>query len=63
LNTVITQGAQKALEAGEIPAGLTREALMVYREIAIRQIARGADNNGVQALRLKIIEEALKKLQ
>jgi hypothetical protein len=56
------QGAQRALQTGEIPAGITRQALMVYREIAKRQIARELDNNGVQALRVKVIEEVLKKI-
>jgi hypothetical protein len=36
---------------------------MVAKEIAQRAIARGIDKGGVQAVRLKIIEEALKKIK
>ncbi len=57
------QGAQRALQSGEVPAGLTRQSLLVYKELAQRAIERGADKLGVQAVRLKIIEEALKKLK
>lgn len=56
-------GAQQALQSGQVPAGLTRETLMVAREIARRAIERGIDKGGVQAARLKIIEEALKKVK
>src|SRR5205807_4027387 len=48
------EGAQRALEIGEVPAGLTRQTLMVAREIARRAIERGIDKGGVQAARLKI---------
>jgi RHS repeat-associated protein len=60
------QGALDALESlkagGQLPAGITRETLETYQEIAVRQIARGADVNGAQAVRLEVINEALKKL-
>ena len=36
---------------------------MVAREIAKRAIERGIDKGGVQAARLKIIEEALKRIK
>ena len=55
------EGAQQAIASGEVPVGITRETLMVAKEIAQRAIARGIDKGGVQAVRLKIIEEALKK--
>jgi hypothetical protein len=57
------QGAQRALASGELPAGLTREALMVYAEVARRYIEQGRDASGVQALRLEIIKQALEKLK
>jgi RHS repeat-associated protein len=57
------EGAQQAVASGEVPAGLTRQTLMVAKEIAQRAIARGIDKGGVQAVRLKIIQEALKKIK
>ena len=36
---------------------------MVAKEIARRAIERGIDKGGVQAARLKIIEEVFKKLE
>jgi hypothetical protein len=57
------EGAQRALETGEVPVGLTRQTLMVAKEIARRAIERGIDKGGVQAARLKIVEEALKKVK
>jgi hypothetical protein len=56
-------GAQQAIASGEVPAGLARQTLMVAKEIAQRAIARGIDKGGVQAVRLKIIQEALKKIR
>ena len=57
------KGAEEALKSGEVPKGLTKQTLMVAKEIAKRQIARGLDSNGVQAVRLKIVEEALKRIK
>jgi RHS repeat-associated protein len=57
------EGAQRAVASGEVPAGLTRQALLVYREIAKRAIEKGIDKGGVQAARLKIIEQALGKMK
>lgn len=57
------QGAEQALESGEVPAGLARQTLMVAKEIAKRAIEKGIDKGGVQAGRLKIIEESLKKIK
>ncbi len=57
------EGAKQSLGNLSIPSGLSREALLVYREIARRAIERGVDKAGVQALRMKIINEALKKLK
>ena len=37
------RGAQHALQSGEVPAGLTRQTLLVAKEIAERAIARGMD--------------------
>jgi hypothetical protein len=54
--------AQRALAdilaGGRIPPGLTREALIAYGEVARRSL----DSNGVQAVRIKIITEALKRI-
>ena len=57
------EGAQQAIASGEVPAGITRQTLMVAKEIAQRAIARGIGKGGVQAVRLKIIQEALKKIK
>lgn len=57
------EGAEQAIANGKVPAGLTRQTLMVAKEIAQRAIARGIDKGGVQAVRLKIIQEALKKIK
>ena len=57
------QGARLALSSGRIPAGLTREAMMAYAEIARRYIEAGRDTTGVQALRLQIIKQALERLK
>lgn len=57
------QGARQALASGELPAGLTREALLVYAEVAKLYIAQGRDATGVQALRLEVIKQALAKLK
>ena len=57
------QGARLALSSGRMPAGLTREAMMAYAEIARRYIEAGRDTTGVQALRLQIIKQALERLK
>jgi len=57
------EGAQQAIASGEVPAGLARQTLLVAKEIAQRAIAKGIDKGGVQAVRLKIVEEALKKIK
>lgn len=46
-----------------IPAGLTRQSLQIYAEIARRAIAEGIDKAGVQAARLALIQQALDLLQ
>jgi RHS repeat-associated protein len=56
-------GAERALASGEVPAGLTRQTLLVAREIARRAVGTIKDKGGVQVVRLKIIEEALKKIK
>ena len=48
---------------GQVPPGITRQALELYREIARRAIAEGKDQLGVQAARLKLIEQALRQLR
>ena len=47
----------------EIPAGLTRESLEAYAEVATRAIAAGKDKLGVQAERLDLINRALDMLK
>jgi RHS repeat-associated protein len=56
------EGARQALTK-PVPAGLTREHLIVAREIAQRAIDSVIKNkNGVQTIRLKAINEALKRM-
>ena len=57
------EGARQALANLKIPAGLSRETLLAYAEIARRYVEAGRDATGVQAVRLKIIEEALKQIK
>ena len=57
------QGARLALASRKVPAGLTRESLMVYAEIARRVAGTPKDKLGVQALRLQIINQALEKMK
>ena len=45
-----------------LPKALSPRALRIYAEIAKRAIAAGKDGLGVQAARLALIEEALRKL-
>jgi hypothetical protein len=52
-------GARAAADNFRIPAGLTRETLEAYHEIARRTIKAGQDYLGVQRLRLALIEKAL----
>jgi RHS repeat-associated protein len=61
------QGARESLEnlleGGKLPEGLTQETLEIYREIARKVIEENIDRIGTQAERLKLIEEALKRLK
>lgn len=56
------RGALKELKEFYIPAGLTRETLERYAEIARRAINAGQDKSGVQADRLALIERALNEV-
>lgn len=47
----------------QLPPGLTKRSLELYREIAKRAITEGKDQLGVQAERLKLIEQALRQLR
>jgi RHS repeat-associated protein len=58
-----TEGARLALSSGTIPAGLTREALLAYAEVARRAIEAGKDTLGTQALRLEVIKQALERMK
>lgn len=66
LNQAIGASQRKLLtqifETGDSPEGLSQRTLQIYKDIAQRAIAAGKDNVGVQAVRLKIIDEALKVL-
>ncbi len=56
------RGAAARAAAFELPAGLTRASLLAYAELARRAIAAGKDTLGVQAVRLQLIERALRLL-
>jgi hypothetical protein len=45
-----------------LPEGLSPDTLRAYLEIARRQIEAGLDTVGTQAARLKLIQEALRKM-
>ncbi len=53
------QGAEHRLANFFVPAGLKIESLEAYREIAKRTIEERLDKQGVQALRLQLVEMAL----
>lgn len=50
-------------EGGDLPAGITRQYLEKYRLIAEDYIRRGLDTRGIQAHRLRMIDEALRTMQ
>jgi RHS repeat-associated protein len=53
------QGAEQRAANFSLPQGLTRESLQWYAQQAQRAIASGIDKSGVQAARLKLVENAL----
>lgn len=57
-------GARQALESFRLPSELTHRSLEIYREIAMRVVAKGPSAPGyeLQTLRLEIIERALRLL-
>ena len=55
------QGARQAM-GKPLPEGLSPDTLRAYLEIARRQIEAGLDTVGTQAARLKLIQEALRKM-
>jgi RHS repeat-associated protein len=57
------QGAPAALASGRIPAGLTREAVLAYAELARRHVEAGRDATGIQALRLELLQQVLQKMK
>ena len=56
-------GAKQRLTDFVVPNGLTPIALEAYGEIARRTIAENLDTQGVQVLRLQLIERALDELK
>jgi len=52
------RGVQNALRRTELPPGLTREALMKYRDIAVRAV-RSGNNAELQSLRIKLVDKVL----
>ena len=56
------EGAEATLRNFKIPEGMARETLERYHEIARRQIKRGLDPLGVQRLRLRLVERALREM-
>jgi hypothetical protein len=57
------EGAKARLADFKIPAGLTKETLEIYREIALRVLRAGKNTTGSQAVRLKLIEKALEAMK
>jgi hypothetical protein len=55
------RGAQAADEHFKVPPGLMRESLEAYHEIARRTIESGQDQLGVQRIRLRLVERALRE--
>ena len=53
------KGAEAALQNVQKVEGLKKEVLEAYREIAFRQIGKGADSTGVHAFRIQIIDKLL----
>ncbi|MGI8884593.1 MAG: hypothetical protein ACR2IA_10165 [Pyrinomonadaceae bacterium] len=56
-------GANNRLAKFYVPNDLTQTALEAYREIARRTITEKLDKNGVQALRLQLVEKALVRIK
>jgi len=57
------EGANTRLVKFYVPNGLTQDALEAYQEIAERTIAENLDKNGVQTLRLQLVEKALAEIK
>jgi hypothetical protein len=53
-------GVESRMAKFAVPDGLSRKSLEIYRELARRAVAEGIDKGGVQAVRLKLIDQALK---
>jgi hypothetical protein len=45
----------------KLPQGVTKEALLKYREVAQSAIARGIDTQGTQAARTQIIDKIIEQ--
>lgn len=56
------EGARNAWQSGRVPPGLTPDTLMRYHELARRAIEEGIDKQGVQIMRMQIIERILRGL-
>jgi len=50
-------------KTGELPQGLTPEALQAYRAVAEHAVSAGIDKLGVQAQRIQMIDDALQRMQ
>ena len=61
------EGAENALgklsSGGKLPPGLTKNTLDTYKKIAQKTIEEGIDKKGVQAERLRVIDEAMKQCE
>lgn len=53
------RGAHERQHDFAVPDGLTRDTLEKYGELAVRAIETGRDPQGVQAVRLDLIQQAL----
>jgi len=53
---------RKFFKDGQVPEGLSREALSAYRSVAEHAIHAGRDKLGVQAQRIEMIDDALNRI-
>jgi len=50
-------------KTGQLPQGLTPDALQAYRAVADHAVRAGIDKLGVQAQRIQMIDDALQRMQ
>lgn len=57
------KGLREFFKTGEVPEGLSHDALERYRAVAERAVQAGIDKLGVQAQRVKMIDDVLNRKQ